>query len=451
MIPRLMIMLAFLVALPMAPARGASAELDGRITQYVQPYVETNNFSGAVLVARDGRVIFSRAYGFSDRERRIPNTPRTRFHVASMSMQFTAAAALRLIEAGQLSLDTTVADVIPDYPNGRNLTVRHLLTQTSGIANINDQPDYDEVLKVRQTPESLVNRVKDLPPKRPPGTYEREEHSAYNLLALIIEKKSGKPFARAVGDLVFRPLQMSDSGIDDDAPAAKVNAAIGYKPTGLYDLSPAERIHWSAKAGNASAYTTVEDELKFVSGLLGGDFLSERLRDIMFDLGSRVGYGWFKSNNERFGQPVYSMNGRSPGFASAVVYVPRERLFVAAFSNVYASVPADIAYDIGAITLGLPYEPLSLQTAAAPESLGGLPASFTFPKDFYQPNAVVRVAASDGQVMLHWPTGDVSPLIPVGPDRYIDRNYWVSVEAQRDDAGRIVQLKYDRFTGDRAR
>ena len=447
MISRLLLLFAALLPAPVVAQ--PSPPLSAQIETYVRPYVETNNFSGAVLVSRDSQTLYSRAFGLADRERRLPNRLETRFHVASMSMQFTAAAVLRLVDSGKLSLDTPVAEVVPDYPNGQNLTLRHLLTQTSGIANINDQPDYDDLLKSRQTPQSLVDKVKNLPPKRPPGTYEREEHSAYNLLALIIERKTGQSFPQAVQALVFEPLGMTDSGIDDDRSAVP-GAAFGYKPEGLYGLAPAERIHWSGKAGNASAYTTVADELKFVQGMVAGDFLSPQLRAIVFDLGTRVGYGWFKSNNTRFGQPVYSMNGRSPGFASAMVYVPGEKLFVAAFSNIYASVPADIGYDIAAMTLGLPYEPLALQTAVAPASLIGLPAAFRFPADFYQPNAVVRVAAADGQVSLHWPTGDTSPLIPVGPDRYIDRNYWVVVEVERDAAGRIVRLKYDRFAGDPA-
>lgn len=169
------------------------------IDAYVEPYVHTNNFNGVVLVARGGRVIFAKSYGYADRERRIPNSLRTRFHIASMSMQFTAAAALRLIDAGRLSLDTPVSDVVADYPNGSNITIRNLLTETSGIADINSQDDYAELLKSHQTPLSLVEKVHNLPPLRKPGTFDREEHSAYNLLALIIERKTGLSFREAVG------------------------------------------------------------------------------------------------------------------------------------------------------------------------------------------------------------------------------------------------------------
>lgn len=85
---------------------------------------------------------------------------------------------------------------------------------------------------------------------------------------------------------------MNDSGVDDDSPAALRNNAKPYQPVGLYDLQPAPQIHWSAKAGNGSAYTTAADELKFVQGLFRDSFLSPRLRSIMFDTSARVGYGW---------------------------------------------------------------------------------------------------------------------------------------------------------------
>lgn len=428
-----------------SPAPVPAAAIDA----YVRPYVRTNNFSGVVLVAQAGRPVFATAYGEGNRERRIANTLHTRFHIASMSMHFTAAAALRLIDAGKLSLETRVADVLPDYPNGANITVRHLLTQTSGIADINSREDYDQLLKAHQTPALLVMKMRDVAPLRLPGTYEREEHSAYNLLALIIERRSGLPFAQAMQRLVFRPLGMRDSGIDDDATLTRHNGANGYEPRGLYDLASAMPIHWSAKAGNGSAYTTAGDELKFVTALVGGRFLSRRLRDAMFDLGAKVGYGWFKSHNSRFGEPVYAMNGRAPGFSSAVVYLPQRQLFVVALSNIYASVPADMAYDIAAIMLGRPYKPLTLQTSAQPESLAGLPASFRFPHDFYQPDAVVRLSTAQGQATLHWPSGDSSSLIPVSKDRFIDRSYWVAVEIERDPAGRAVRLDYDRFAGER--
>jgi len=437
--------LALLAPFPLEAAPVTAAD----IQSYVAPYVATGNFSGAILAVRGDTPVYSRAYGFADRERRRPNRLGTCFHVASLSMQYTAAAVLRLVDAGKFGLDTPVSALVADYPNGANLTVRHLLMQTSGIADINARDDYDALLKVHQTPSSLVQAMRDVPALRAPGTFEGEEHSAYNLLALIVEQQSGLPFARAVDRLVFKPLGMAGSRIDDDSRAGP-NEAIGYRPKGSFELERAPAIHWSAKAGNGSACVTVGDQLKFVRGVLGKRFLSEQSRASMFDVGSLVGYGWFRSKKSaRFGQTVYSMNGRAPGFASAIAYVPAERLFVVAFSNIYASVPTDIAYDVTAAILGVPYKTLALQRRADPSALKGLPAAFHFGPDFYQPSATVKVASGRDGVTLKWPTGDISALIPVAPDRYIDRSYWVPVEVRRNGHGDIIALQYDRFTGDR--
>jgi CubicO group peptidase (beta-lactamase class C family) len=434
---------------PSIAANAAPVTTTKDIEAYIDPYVQTNNFSGVVLAARKGVPVFAKAYGFADRGRRIPNSLKTRFHIASMSMQFTAAAALRLIDQGKLSLDTPVADVVPGYPNGDRITVRHLLSETSGIADINAQDDYAELLKRHQTPLSLVEHVRNLPPLRKPGTFEREEHSAYNLLALIIERKSGVPFAEAVRRLVFRPLGMNDSGIDDDAPAVARNTAKGYQPAGLYDIAAADPIHWSAKAGNGSAYSTATDELKFVTALLGGKFVGAPLRNLVFDVDAGVGYGWFKARSKRFGQAVYSMNGRSPGFSSAVAYLTQDRLLVIVLSNLYDSAPSDISLDVAAMLSGHSYQPLTLKTSPDPKTLAGMPASFQFEKDFYLPNALVRMHATNGQVSLDWPTGVQSALIPTSTDHFMDRNFWVRVEIVRDPSGRIEQLKYGPFTGRR--
>jgi CubicO group peptidase (beta-lactamase class C family) len=436
-------------ASPSLAAAGRCAAPISDVQRYIAPYVQTNNFSGVVLAARGGAPVFAKAYGLADRERHVPNSLTTRFHIASMSMQFTAAAALRLVDEGKLSLDTPVSDIVPDYPNGEPITVRHLLTETSGIADINAQSDYPDVLKKHQTPLLLVEHVRNLPPLRRPGTFEREEHSAYNLLALIIEKKAGVPFAEAVRKLVFQPLGMNDSGIDDDAPARARHAAKAYQPTGLYDIAPAASIHWSAKAGNGSAYATAADELKFVRGMLGDRFLSAHLRGLVFDIESQVGYGWFKSRSKRFDQPVYSMNGRSPGFSSAVAYLTRDRVFVVVLSNLYDSAPSDISLDVAAILSCRPYQRLTLKTSPDPATLPGMPANFQFQKDFYQPNAMLRLHANNGRVSLDWPSGTRSALIPTSKDHFMDRNFWVPVEIVRDGAGRIQELKYDRFTGQR--
>jgi CubicO group peptidase (beta-lactamase class C family) len=140
----------------------AQGRRDGKaIESYLAPYVQSNNFSGDVLIGQNGKIVFEKAYGFANREKRIRNTVTTGFHIASMSMQFTAAAVLRLVDSGSISLDTHVSDVVFGIPRGDEMTIRDLLTERSGLTDINSLPDYNDVLASHQTPTSLVDKVKN--------------------------------------------------------------------------------------------------------------------------------------------------------------------------------------------------------------------------------------------------------------------------------------------------
>src|SRR6202030_3248306 len=102
----------------------ARDSLHDKIDAYLRPYVETGNFSGSILVVKSGKTLFQNSYGLSDVHSQAPNRIDTKYHIASLSMQFTAAASMRLVEEGKLSLDMKVSDIVADVPNGEKLTVR---------------------------------------------------------------------------------------------------------------------------------------------------------------------------------------------------------------------------------------------------------------------------------------------------------------------------------------
>jgi D-alanyl-D-alanine carboxypeptidase len=225
-------------------AGGGMAQSDSTavaIDKYLQPYARSGNFAGDVLVEKGGKVIFEKAYGFADREHHIPNTAATRFHIASLSMQFTAAAVLQLVDTGSISLDEHVGNFVAGIPGAEKITIRDLLTERSGLPDINALPNYDDLLQHHQTPASLIVRIEGQPLLFEPGSkFLHEEHSAYNLLALIVEtktgetktaetktgeKKTGLPFAAAVERLVFRPMRLTASGVDDDSMTHAVHMA----------------------------------------------------------------------------------------------------------------------------------------------------------------------------------------------------------------------------------
>ena len=419
------------------------------IDAYIQPYVQSKNFSGVVLVENSGRVIFEKAYGFADRDKRLHNKRTTRFHIASVSMQFTAAAILRLVDQGSVTLDEHASDFVR-VEGADKITIRNLLTERSGLPDINALPNYDDVvLQQHQTPTTLIKAIEGKPLLFEPGSkFLHEEHSAYNLLALIVEKKTGLPFAVALQKLVFRPLGLKASGVDDDSVANATYMAKGYEPKGAYELKSAKAIRWSGKTGNASVYTTANDQARWVQALFNGHALSTASRGAVLDTSLRVGFGWFKGELKRFGKTAYYMNGRSPGFSSFVLYLPDVETTVVLLGNIYSSVTTPMGYDIAALTLGLPYDKLHfMDRPPNAVQLKRCTGTFQFGPDFYQPNAKVTLIANDRELSLRWPSGDLSALLPVERDRFVDRSYWQEVRMERDDAGNPIALVYDRFRG----
>ncbi len=371
------------------------------IDTYLQPYVQSQNFSGDALVEKSGKIIFEKA------------------------------------------------DFVSGIEGGDKITIRDLLTERSGLCDINALPNYDDILQRHQTPSSLIAEIKGRPLLFEPGSkFLHEEHSAYNLLALIVEKKTGLPFAAAVRRLVFRPANLTASGVDDDSMNHPIRMAKGYEPDGTYGLKPARGIHWSAKAGNASVYTTAGDEARWLDALFNGHILGATSRSTVLDASIRVGYGWFKGENKRLDQTAYYMNGRAPGFSSFVLYLPDSATTVVVLSNIYSSSTTTIGYDIAALSLGLPYEPLHVQVPAPDASeLKTCTGTFQFGPNFYQANAKVDLIAHGQELSMRWPSSDVSALIPLGHDRFVDRSYWEEVTIERNASGRPAVLVYDQFRG----
>ena len=430
----------------LVPCLAQERVVEANLRSYLDPYVRTQNFAGAVRIERDGKVLFEEEYGLADREKGVANDAGTRFHIASISMQFTAAAVLRLVDQGTIKLDTRVGEIVSGIPGGDKITIRNLLVERSGLTDINNLPEYTEILQQHQTPESLVAKIKDRPLLFEPGSkYLHEEHSAYNLLALIVEKKTGLSFAKALKTLVFEPAHLSQTLIDDDTSGGGTDAT-GYRPVGVSGLERAPAIHWSAKTGNASVVTTARDQARWVTAEFEGQLLKDNTARVVRETDPRVGFGWMRGASERYHETTYYMNGRAPGFSSFVLYLPSEKMTVVVLSNIYSSATTTIGYDLAAISLGLPYGKFRVGNVSR-DQLKRSTGKFQFGADFYQANAQVTIAEEGPNLELRWPSGDISPLIAIEPDRFVDRSYWEEVRIERDEAGSAKALLYGQFRG----
>jgi CubicO group peptidase (beta-lactamase class C family) len=399
--------------------------LDARVDSYLAPYVKGKNFLGVVLIAQGDRVLVNHAYGEASYEMQVPNSAETRFHIASVSKPFTAAAILLLEQRGMLHVSDPVSRFLPAFPNGQKITLQHLLTHTSGITNVNNLPEYATASRLPQTPATLIELFQSKPLGFEPGTKYEYSNSNYNILAFVIEQVSHKSYGEFLRENIFVPLGLQDTGHDGDASDVIPNAASGYEPRGIADLERPPYIDWSAKTGNGSLYSTTRDLLKFVRAYSQGRLLPRKTVEQVWVEKPGNNYGWFV--RKRHGLTAVASNGRSPGFTSSVEYYPEKDLTVIVLSNSYSPVSqSPVADDLAAIALG---EHPAPGGAILPVEVGGdklqrLAGTYRFDEKFFRPNAEVRLQIEQKKLVLDWGGSTKSNLIPVSANEFIDRQFW---------------------------
>lgn len=300
-VARLLItLLAGVLATPLA-ARAETGDPGARIDALIARHHELGRFNGTALVAVGGRIVLAKGYGSASFEFGVANDPETRHWIGSVSKVFTATAVMRLADRGALRLEQTVAELLPWYrqDTGGQVTVRHLLTHTSGI------PDYMHLPGVGR--EGFRREVGDAPIEVrpfaekwcagdlgwPPGTRWGYSNSGYVLLAAIVEQVTGRPFAVALRELVLEPAGMTDTVDLAMQPRAVVERLTpGYEqgPDGLLT-----RRAWnlSTTYGAGSLVSTVGDLFRFDRALERPDFLSPASRAASFTEGlGHWGCGW---------------------------------------------------------------------------------------------------------------------------------------------------------------
>jgi CubicO group peptidase (beta-lactamase class C family) len=421
---------------PAGTDRGLVAKVDA----YVRPYLAGNNFSGSILIAKAGRVLLDKGYSKASYELAVDNTPRTRFHIASLSKTFTAAAILILQERGQLSVDDPLAKFIPDYPNGEKITVHHLLTHTSGIPNVNDLPEYGEKSKSRLSLTEIISLFKEKPLEFAPGARYRYSNSNYNLLAFIIEKVSGKSYGDFLRENIFQPLGMDETGNDDGSDHLIPNRASGYVPVGIRDVENAPYLNWSIKTGNGSLYSTVDDLYKWDRALYTEKILKKSTLDKMFTNYGGFGYGWYV--RKHFDKRVTAITGRSPGFTSSLERFIDDDVCIILAANTYSGITQSMADDLAAIVFGekyeVPGEPAKI-SAAALESFEG---RYQFGQDFtFNPGTVVTIEKAGNDLRMQT-AGGTTYLIPQSETRFLDRLFGGVVTFKRDASGAVTQLTW---------
>ncbi|MDX8366580.1 serine hydrolase domain-containing protein [Cytobacillus sp. IB215665] len=304
-------------------------QMDNAMTRFE----EYHNFSGAVYVGVEGEEIYSNAFGKADFDKDIPNTLDTKFIMASLTKQFTAAAVLLLEERGLLEIDHQVTDYLPGATQWEEITIHHLLSMSSGIVNTNHPKFGEKFFKFIDnggssrsnftslpTTEEAIAIYNDIPLNFKPGERYEYSNSNYIVLGLIIEQISGETYETFLEKNIFGPLEMLNSGSSIDWDIQE-NKALGYeKILSENDVYPTPYYEYFLYSSAGGLYTTMNDLVTWDRALYSEKLLKKETIDKMYapytkipanssyGSGFEYGYGWLSKGN------IVEHAGYSPGY-----------------------------------------------------------------------------------------------------------------------------------------
>jgi CubicO group peptidase (beta-lactamase class C family) len=287
----------------------------------------------------DGKIIFEKAYGIADEEWGVNNTVHTKFRIASLSKQFTAACILLLQERGRLNVHDAISTYLPGLPPPwQAISVHQLLTHTSGIPNYTSRPEFVRIKRTGATPQQMIELVADKPLDFAPGTDRSYSNTGYILLGMIIETTSGLSYNEFLKKNILDPLGMTNSGYDRATDILKERASGYQEKDGK--LENADFIDMSVPYAAGDIYSTVEDLYRWNEALAEDrKLLSAESRKQMFTEyaeatheGQHYGYGVVISRL-KFGRLLYYHGGGVEGFSSSIQRYPNDRVCIVVLSN----------------------------------------------------------------------------------------------------------------------
>ena len=334
-IPMMLIFLTILFSSGWSLADDAAATID----QLMIHYQEIEAFNGTVLVASDGEVIFSGGYGLANMEWGIANRTDTKFRIGSITKQFTSMLIMQLVEEGKISLDTTVAEILPYYreDTGSRITIHHLLSNTSGLPSYVRPPSGLDAPRKHDEIELYVGTYCSADLEFEPGSRFGYSNSGYRLLGAIIEQVTGESYEESLNTRILGPVGMRDSGYDHDDLVIERRAA-GYYPKWNGGFGNARYVDMSIPYSAGALYSTVEDLLRWDQALYTDSLLGKRWRDLMLTpvLGNYA-YGWgvrtLDIGSEGAERTIVSHSGLINGFHTDITRVIGDRYLVVLMNN----------------------------------------------------------------------------------------------------------------------
>jgi CubicO group peptidase (beta-lactamase class C family) len=432
-------------AAPAPPAATPAAAIDALL----KSSFPADRPGAAVIVVKDGRTLFRRAYGMADLELGVPLQPDMVFRLGSITKQFTAAAVLMLAEEGKLSLEDPIEKHLPGYPTqGHVITVEHLLTHTSGIQSYTDMPGWmtSRVL-APMTVQELIDGFKKEPMQFAPGTRWAYNNSAYVLLGAIVEKASGKTYEAFVRDRIFQPLGMSSSYYDSTEPIIPRRAP-GYTRESDQPRN-ARYLSMTQPYAAGSLASTVDDLARWDGSLYTEKLLRKASLDrawtpYVLRSGKATGYGYGWSVSKLRGRRAIGHGGGIFGFSTYAVRLPDEHVYVAVLCNSDSppAAPEYLGKKIAAIAVGDPF-PEPAAVTVDPKLLARYAGVYRI-----DDNATRTVTVEGGKVYTQRTGGERMEVRPGSETEFFYDKSLSRLRFVVDEAGRVTEMLFYRDDAD---
>jgi CubicO group peptidase (beta-lactamase class C family) len=423
-------------------------EVESKIDKIFAPWNQSNTPGCAVGVFKQDQTIYAKGFGVANLENNTAITPETAFDIASISKQFTATAIVLLAQRGKLSLDDDVRKFIPELPSyGRTITLRHLIHHTSGLR------DYDTLVSLHGTQdESVVHnqealemlcRQKHL--NFNPGDQHSYSNSGYLLMALMVERITGKPFRQFLAENIFIPLGMSTAQVHDDHTKVIQNRAVGYTKDSQGEFH-IDMSNWVI-TGDGQTYATIRDFAKwdrnFSEPKVGGPQWGNQMlvRGKLND-GTALDYA-FGLKVDRFrGLDRVWHSGRWEGYRSTYVRFPKQELGIVILSNLGSFDPEAMAAKVVEILLereltavseeNLPVKRVKIEEALQNDFLGRY--------ETFSPHFTVKISKGTNDLMMEVSGPPAFPIVPESTNQFATRDGKARLRFERGGNGKVARL-----------
>ena len=351
---------------PESQAPVTESELEQEISSFLSDLYPSDGPGVSTILARGDEVLYRNGHGIANIEHNISINPDMVFRLGSLTKQFTTASIMMLKEAGELQIDDPITRFFPDYPTlGYTITLRHLMTHTSGIIDFLAIPGFSEIAKRDLTALDIIDFFKNQPMSFAPGEAFSYSNSGYVMLGAIIEQISGQSYEDFIQERIFTPLSM-DNSYHGDFKTIIPNRVTGYE-RGADGLENSDYLSMTIPGAAGAIISNVDDLLTWNTALFGGEIVSlesleEMTTSFVLNNGESAVYGFGFDVQSLRGQPMISHTGGINGFITYAAYLPESDMYVTVIGNTGFQSRVYEANTMLALAIGDPYPEKDFQS-----------------------------------------------------------------------------------------